>query len=482
MINLSEKDIQRYHEMFEKLDTNSDGKIDVYDLIVLFDKIKHPIENEDSKPSRKKESNLIKAKRFISRSDKNSSGDLNFNEFVQYMLEHENILELVFRGIDTNSDSKIGYDELIKYFKKFGIEISTNEAKKLVEKVNRNGSLVIEPKEWREYFSLAPIESIHDLLYHWRYSTLVDIGEGNTVPDDFSNEENRIDLIFRNLIAGAFAGAVSRTCTAPFDRLKTVMQALGSRKKIKVIGGFGHMLKEGGLRSLWRGNGMNVIKIAPEAALKFTFYEELKTYFIKDKNREANVFERFCAGSMAGALAQSTIYPMELLKTRMVLGKTGEYSSIFDCAGKIIKYEGLLAFYKGFVPNILGIIPYAGTDLAVYETLKRFYMKKNQIDENPSIPILLMCGTTSTICGQLVSYPFSLIRTRLQAQEVPMDSENRDTMRKLLIRIWRNEGLRGFYRGLLPNIIKVVPAVSISYVVYENVKNILISVKNKENT
>lgn len=81
-------------------------------------------------------------------------------------------------------------------------------------------------------------------------------------------------------------------------------------------------------------------------------------------------------------------------------------------------------------------------------------MKKNQIVENPSVPILLLCGTTSTICGQLVSYPLSLIRTRLQAQEVPMDSEKRDTMSKLLIRIWRNEGFRGYYRGLVPNIIK----------------------------
>lgn len=107
-------------------------------------------------------------------------------------------------------------------------------------------------------------------------------------------------MIYTNLIAGAFAGAVSRTCTAPFDRLKTVMQviflqlnnkiklikifklkklkALGYRKQIKLIGGFKHMLNEGGFRSLWRGNGMNVIKIAPEAALKFTFYEEVQFF------------------------------------------------------------------------------------------------------------------------------------------------------------------------------------------------------------
>ena len=56
-----------------------------------------------------------------------------------------------------------------------------------------------------------------------------------------------------------------------------------------------------------------------------------------------------------------------------------------------------------------------------------------------------------------------------------MYSEKRDTMSKLFIRIWRNEGVRGLYRGLLPNILKVVPAVSISYAVYENMKKSLIS-------
>lgn len=53
----------------------------------------------------------------------------------------------------------------------------------------------------------------------------------------------------------------------------------------------------------------------------------------------------------------------------MVLRKTGEYSSIIDCAKKVIKNEGIRSFYKGYIPNILGIIPYAGTDLAVYEVI-----------------------------------------------------------------------------------------------------------------
>ena len=89
-------------------------------------------------------------------------------------------------------------------------------------------------------------------------------------------KETRGTTWYKNLVSGAIAGGVSRTFTAPFDRLKTVMQVMGSRKQITIKGGFQYMLNEGGVTSLWRGNGMNVIKVAPEVALKFAFYEEVK--------------------------------------------------------------------------------------------------------------------------------------------------------------------------------------------------------------
>lgn len=55
------------------------------------------------------------------------------------------------------------------------------------------------------------------------------------------------------------------------------------------------------------------------------------------------------------------------MKTRLALGKTGEYKGILDAAKKIIRQEGPKSFYRGYVPNMFGIIPYAGIDLAVYE-------------------------------------------------------------------------------------------------------------------
>lgn len=58
---------------------------------------------------------------------------------------------------------------------------------------------------------------------------------------------------------------------------------------------------------------------------------------------------------------------VQVLKTRLALRKTGQFSGIVDCAKHILQKEGMAAFYKGYVPNMLGIIPYAGIDLAVYE-------------------------------------------------------------------------------------------------------------------
>lgn len=60
------------------------------------------------------------------------------------------------------------------------------------------------------------------------------------------------------------------------------------------------------------------------------------------------------------------------MKTRLTLRKTGQYSGMADCAKQILRKEGVRAFYKGYLPNTLGIIPYAGIDLAVYEVCAYF--------------------------------------------------------------------------------------------------------------
>lgn len=274
----------------------------------------------------------------------------------------------------------------------------------------------------------------------------------------------------QQLLAGGVAGVVSRTSTAPIDRLKVMLQAHASRSNnLGVFSGFKYMLNEGGVVSLWRGNGINVVKVMPEAAFKFALYEQIKRYLKGSSNKELASWERFIAGAMAGAIAQTSIYPLEVMKTRLALGTTGQYKGISDCAVQLFKQNGIKAFYRGYVPNLLGILPYAGIDLTVYESLKKLYIRKSN-EKHPGILVLLACGTVSSTCGQLVCYPFMLIRTKLQAG-VLLSSES--SVLSMVKSVVLNEGFRGLYRGIVPNFMKVAPAVSISYVVYEKTSEIL---------
>lgn len=301
-------------------------------------------------------------------------------------------------------------------------------------------------------------------------SRYLDIGEDLNVPDDFTQSEMQTGMWWRHLAAGGIAGAVSRTCTAPLDRLKVFLQVQSTKQRISDC--LQYMLKEGGVRSLWRGNLINVLKIAPESAIKFAAYEQVKRLIRGNDKRQMTIYERFVAGACAGGVSQTAIYPMEVLKTRLALRKTGEYSSILDAAAKIYSREGLRSFYRGYIPNMLGIIPYAGIDLAVYETLKKKYLSHHET-EQPSFWVLLACGSASSTLGQVCSYPLALVRTRLQAQAVTI-GPNPDgsvtvepNMTNVFKRIIQTEGPLGLYRGITPNFIKVLPAVSISYVVYE---------------
>uniref|UniRef100_H0VC34 Mitochondrial adenyl nucleotide antiporter SLC25A25 n=1 Tax=Cavia porcellus TaxID=10141 RepID=H0VC34_CAVPO len=389
--------------------------------------------------------------KIVQAGDKDLDGQLDFEEFVHYLQDHEKKLRLVFKSLDKKNDGRIDAQEIMQSLRDLGVKISEQQAEKILKSMDKNGTMTIDWNEWRDYHLLHPVENIPEIILYWKHSTIFDVGENLTVPDEFTVEERQTGMWWRHLVAGGGAGAVSRTCTAPLDRLKVLMQVHASRSNnMCIVGGFTQMIREGG------------------SAIKFMGVRIKR--LVGSDQETLRIHERLVAGSLAGAIAQSSIYPMEVLKTRMALRKTGQYSGMLDCARRILAKEGVAAFYKGYVPNMLGIIPYAGIDLAVYETLKNTWLQRYAVNSaDPGVFVLLACGTISSTCGQLASYPLALVRTRMQAQ-ASIEGAPEVTMSSLFKHILRTEGAFGLYRGLAPNFMKVIPAVSISYVVYENLK------------
>jgi solute carrier family 25 phosphate transporter 23/24/25/41 len=222
-----------------------------------------------------------------------------------------------------------------------------------------------------------------------------------------------------------------------------------------------YMIHEGKWQGMWRGNLVNVIKTAPENAIRLATYEKLK--HLLNENKEKTFSEKIVCGSAAGLISTLVLYPLKTVKTIMNLGKTGEFTSIVDCINKIYETHGIRAFYRGLFANSIAIIPSTGIDLAIYETAKKSYAAyRNKSEPNSLEKIGIGCFSSSV--GNFFVYPLIYARTRLQSNRNPSE-----TTLNVLARVFKRDGLSGMYRGFALHILKIGPAAGISYFTFEAV-------------
>ncbi|CAN1133358.1 Calcium-dependent mitochondrial ATP-magnesium/phosphate carrier protein 2 [Linum perenne] len=409
------------------------------------------------------------AKDLLKVCDANRDGRVDYQEFKRYMDDKELELYRIFQAIDVEHNGCILPEELWDALVKAGIQIDDEELARFVEHVDKDNDGIITFEEWRDFLLLYPHEATMENIYHyWERVCLVDIGEHAVIPEGISKQVHRS----KYFIAGGIAGAASRTATAPLDRLKVVLQVQTARASL--VPAIKKIWKADGFLGFFRGNGLNVIKVAPESAIKFYTYELLKNVirdFKGDEDTDIGTSGRLLAGGLAGAVAQTAVYPMDLVKTRLQTHpcEGGKAPNLGTLTRDIWVHEGPRAFYKGLVPSLLGIIPYAGIDLAAYETLKDMSKTYLLRDSEPGPLVQLGCGTISGAAGATCVYPLQVIRTRMQAQQSSAGAAYKG-MSDVFLRTLEKEGYRGFYKGLFPNLLKVVPAASITYMVYEAMK------------
>ena len=101
------------------------------------------------------------------------------------------------------------------------------------------------------------------------------------------------------------------------------------------------------------------------------------------------------------------------------------------------------------------------------------WLREHNGDEGgPNVATLLSYGAVSSTAGQLVAYPMQLVRTKMQAQGMP-GVPNYNGALDCLRDVLQRDGVRGLYRGLGPNFVKTLPAITISYAVFETSKGAL---------
>ena len=160
-------------------------------------------------------------------------------------------------------------------------------------------------------------------------------------------------------------------------------------------------------------------------------------------------------------------------------GLTGN-ALLVQTAKKMYANGGVRSAYRGLTMGLIGMFPYSAIDMGTFEflksTFKRYKARYHGIHEEDAIPgnfVTGIIGATSGAFGATVVYPLNVLRTRLQTQGTVMHPPTYTGIWDVAQKTLRNEGVRGMYKGLTPNLLKVAPALSITWVVYENSKKLL---------
>jgi len=246
--------------------------------------------------------------------------------------------------------------------------------------------------------------------------------------------------------------------------------------------------KAGGLRTFFAGNGINVVKIMPESAIRFGSYEASKRFLAAyeghDDPTQISTASKFIAGGIGGMTAQFCVYPVDTLKFRLqcetVQGGPQGNALLFRTATKMWADGGLRAAYRGLGLGLIGMFPYSAIDIGTFEVLKQSYARTmaryygiHEEDVRLGNIATAVVGATSGALGATIVYPLNVLRTRLQTQGTAMHPPTYTGIVDVATKTVRNEGVRGLYKGLTPNLLKVAPALSITWVCYENMKGVL---------
>lgn len=153
---------------------------------------------------------------------------------------------------------------------------------------------------------------------------------------------------------------------------------------------------------------------------------------------------------------------------------------ILETAKKMWQTNGVLSYFRGLPLGLIGMFPYAAIDLSMFEYLKaKLLARKARLHRCHEDDVPLSNFTTGAIgafsgaLGASAVYPLNVLRTRMQAQGTVLHPPTYNGILDVVRKTIKAEGVRGFYKGITPNLLKVAPAVSISYVVYENAKRAL---------
>ena len=301
----------------------------------------------------------------------------------------------------------------------------------------------------------------------------------------------------REATAGALAGAVTKTLSAPLDRLKLVVQLRGSLKSRRAtytgpVSALRQIVRQEGFWALWRGNVPTLLINCGTIALNFVlmdWYKKAATVVVvvvtaagsSDNNHAAAAAataatKSLVSGFLAGGTAITILYLIGVLRTKLALdmGKrtVRQYpAGMRDVIRQSIRVNGWTSLYQGYAVALLSVSLYRMVHLGGYDYIKTVLLankrhqihddlkEKNITTKDTQIPLLerFVAAQAVSMLASTVHYPADSVRRRLMMQADHTHKQYKSGWH-CFVTIYQQEGLGGYFRGLGTNYVRSMSA------------------------
>ena len=177
---------------------------------------------------------------------------------------------------------------------------------------------------------------------------------------------------------------------------------------------------------------------------------------------------KWADASNQGALTAVCTNPIWVIKTRMLSTSSthpGAYRSLTDGVRQIYRSEGISGFYRGLLPSLFGV-SHGALQFMAYEQLKKARQESIGHQELSATDYLILSGLAKLFAGS-ITYPYQVIRARLQMYHAEQLYKGATDV---VAQVWKREGFSGFYKGLAPNLLRVMPSTWVTFLVYEKMR------------
>jgi solute carrier family 25 (mitochondrial citrate transporter), member 1 len=273
----------------------------------------------------------------------------------------------------------------------------------------------------------------------------------------------------------------------PLDTIKVRMQLSrrqrekGAKRRGFIKTGVEIAKKETPL-GLYKGLGAVLTGIIPKMAIRFTSYEWYKQLLANEEGQITGG-ANFLAGLAAGVTeAVAVVCPMEVVKIRLQAQHHSmsdpldvpKYRNAAHACYTVIREEGIGALYRGVSLTALRQGTNQAANFTAYTELKEILQQRQ---EDPTAPLpswkTSIIGLISGAVGPFSNAPIDTIKTRLQRTPAEPGQTAMGRIVMIANQMWKQEGIRAFWMGITPRVMRVAPGQAVTFAVYEYLKRIL---------